>query len=108
MSMPGLKVTVPESSNIHPVLPQVRLCPGWPSVQEMLGLQQVAPAMVPALSGSRIIHYIFYFCFTGLFIYTKLLFQNLLFYYDTEQSAKPTGVIFLEVNQIFYDALRVH
>ena len=29
----------------------------------------------------------------------KLLFQNLLFYYDTEQSAKPTGVIFLEVTK---------
>lgn len=24
------------------------------------------------------------------------LYQNLLFYYDSEQSARPTGVIFLE------------
>ena len=39
---------------------------------------------------------------TPLFFFVKnLIFflplQNLLFYYDSEQSAKPTGVIFLEV-----------
>ena len=39
---------------------------------------------------------------TPLFFFVKnLIFflplQNLLFYYDSEQSTKPTGVIFLEV-----------
>ena len=36
-----------------------------------------------------------------LFFVKNLIFslplQNLLFYYDSEQSTKPTGVIFLEV-----------
>ena len=39
---------------------------------------------------------------TPLFLFVKIFIfflplQNLLFYYDSEQSTKPTGVIFLEV-----------
>ena len=36
------------------------------------------------------------FFFVKIFIFFLPL-QNLLFYYDSEQSTKPTGVIFLEV-----------
>ena len=45
--------------------------------------------MVQTLSGEKILHLV-KCCHL-------LLFQNLLFYYDNEQSSKPAGVIFLEV-----------
>ena len=38
---------------------------------------------------------LFFFFVKNLIFFLPL--QNLLFYYDSEQSTKPTGVIFLEV-----------
>ena len=34
--------------------------------------------------------------------------QNLLFYYDSDQSGKPTGVIFLEVSSILSASTHYH
>ena len=69
---------------------QVWVCDGGAIVKAMFWLQQMADEILQTVPGRSTSD-------SYVLILLLINFQNLLFYYDSDQSSRPSGVIFLEV-----------
>ena len=66
------------------------MCDGGTTAEEMFRLRQMADEILQTVPGRSTSD-------SYVLILSLINFQNLLFYYDSDQSSRPSGVIFLEV-----------